>query len=86
MSNIVLTQQDADFIISKLRETVKRLKNSFEKTSEITYESVKSQITDELTEKCVKDALEEIKQDYTQKTTDIYKCIELLTVGSESVS
>ena len=91
MEKIVLTQKDADFILTYIRSDLARLTRRCDeanakeaKLTEIAKEVGDNPFVNALTE-VVKKSSEEFHSLYKQQTDIAVKCIELLTVGSSDV-
>jgi len=88
--NIILTQQDADFILKYIRSDLEQLAEVSSELDE-KYKKLQSSFTDRL--KSNKDAVtimeiartaaEAMSETTTEIKNDLEKCIMLLTVGSE---
>ena len=89
--NIILTQQDADFILKFIRNDLEQLAEVSSELDE-KYKKLQSSFTDRL--KGNKDAVtimeiarvaaEAMNETTTEMKNDLEKCIMLLTVGSEA--
>ena len=92
MNNIILTQKDADFILTYLRADLAKTNENFDlalkKEDEINRRieksgELKNSPFTRLIADCIKGISNEYGSLYKQKTDILVKCIELLTVGSE---
>lgn len=88
MEKIILTQKDADFILSYIRADIERQNRRYDlvKEKEAELKKMKSEIGDDpfssFLLKTVMDSSEEYHALYKIQTDIAVKCIELLTVGS----
>ena len=92
--NIVISQKDADFIIAYLRtdleKVTKTCDNLTEKSekfkTELENHKGKIGIMEEIMSKGLIDISSEMLKDSMQTKSELLKCIEILTVGSEGVN
>lgn len=88
--NIILTQQDADFILKYIRNDLEQLAEVSSELDE-KYKKLQSSFTDRLKSnrdavtimEIARTAAEAMSETTTEMKNDLEKCIMLLTVGSE---
>ena len=88
--NIILTQQDADFILKFIRNDLEQLAEVSSELDE-KYKKLQSSFTDRLKNnrdavtimEIARTAAEAMSETTTEMKNDLEKCIMLLTVGSE---
>ena len=91
MEKIILTQKDADFILSYIRADLERQNRRYDLIveNEKKIKQIKSEIGDDpfsnLLAKVTENSTEEFYTLYKKQTDIAIKCIELLTTGSPDV-
>lgn len=97
MKNIILTQNDADFILAYLRSNLQRLNDNCDRVFENgkKLKELKTRIDSQGSEmdkayasffdKMIQLDIDEYSGLYKKQTDTLVKCIELLTVGSPDV-